>query len=378
MTAPPSAIETAVPHPVPAPEAIDQAFQALAQRLRLPGAQYLWSVDGQVKAEAVHGLADARRSTPVGVRTAFNLYSITKPCTAATALALARAGRLDPDAPLARACGLDALQGFGTVHEALLHRAGMPNPLPLRWVHRDTEDAAFDERAFVDARLAALRGKAGRRGRQRYSNPGYLAVGRAIERASGQALRAALRATVLDRVAPLPGAGLDFATAEAGAQARGLLPARGWLSLLLGLLIDRDRLVEGRAGPWLQVQAHQVDGSAYGGLIGNARGLAGLAHALFGFGRAAIPPFDDEPGRAALGATVPGEGRPRTLAWFEGRLLGHRWLGHAGGGLGGYGEWRIYPEQRAVSVLLTNTPGLREHTWLDAIDAAALGMRMNT
>lgn len=52
-----------------------------------------------------------------------------------------------------------------------------------------------------------------------------------------------------------------------------------------------------------------------------------------------------------------------------GVLLGEPWQGHAGGSLGHYGEWRLYPRLGAVSVLLANRAGLRDRRWLDDLDA---------
>ena len=39
-----------------------------------------------------------------------------------------------------------------TVRQLLAHTAGLPNPIPLRWVHLAEEDASFDE----DAALARV------------------------------------------------------------------------------------------------------------------------------------------------------------------------------------------------------------------------------
>jgi CubicO group peptidase (beta-lactamase class C family) len=331
------------------------------------GVQYLLTVAGRVCIEQALGTADALRQVPVTTATTFNLYSITKPFTAACALAAAQRGALRLDAPVADASGEAGLARFGSVRETLLHRAGFPNPMPLRWVHGVAEDDAFDERDFVTQRLQALRGRPVRRGRAAYSNLGYLALGRVIERSSGLPFRQAMQQALLDRLPALAGGSLGFRIDDPAAHARGLLRRHGALALVLRWLVDR-RLVEGATGPWCQLQPHHVNGSAYGGLMGNARGLARFGHALLG---PAGGPCDDI--RDALLAPAPGPGPARTLAWFEGRLRGHRWLAHAGGGLGGYGELRLYPDLQAVSVLLTNAPGLRDHRRLDDLDALWLG-----
>mgnify|MGYP001300103118 CR=1 FL=1 len=347
----------------PGPQAlVRELLERLMRRQHVAGLQYLFSAGGQVLMEHSAGLAETLRSVPVTHATTFNLYSITKPCTAACALAHAQAGAFGLDDPVSAACGLDTLRAFGTVRETLLHRAGFPNPMPLRWIHLAQEDAGFDEAGFVAQRLKALEGMHPRRGRAAYSNLGYLAIGRALERASGLPFRRALQQTLLDRLAPLEGARLGFTLTDL--HARGQMRRHGLLALALGWLVDRQRIVEGTSGRWQQLRLHHVDGSAYGGLMGNARGLAGFGHAALGLVEGLAPAV-----REALLAPAPGHGRPRTLAFFEGRLDGRRWLGHAGGGLGAYGEMRLYPAVGAVSVLLTNAPGLREHRWLDTLDA---------
>ncbi|HSC64619.1 MAG TPA: serine hydrolase domain-containing protein [Caldimonas sp.] len=345
--------------------AVGQRLQRLMARHRIAGAQYLLSVGGRVRVEHALGVADAVRGSAVTTATTFNLYSITKPFTAACTVAAAERGAFDLDAPVAVASGEPALASFGTVRDTLLHRAGFPNPLPLRWVHDAAEDAAFDEHAFVAQRLQALRGRTVRRGRAAYSNLGYLALGRAVERATGQPFRHAVQGCLLDKLPRLDGSALGFGIGDPGRHARGLLPRCSALALVLRWLVDA-RLVDGPAGPWRQIRPHCVNGSAYGGLVGNARGLAAFGHAMLGLGGACGI------AREPLLATAPGPGPARTLAWFEGRLQGRRWLAHAGGGLGGYGELRLYPELEVVSVLVSNAPGLRDHRWLDLLDAPGL------
>jgi D-alanyl-D-alanine carboxypeptidase len=345
---------------------VHAALATWSRRHAIPGLQYALALGGRIVFEHAGGTADALRGVAVATATAFNLYSITKPFTAAAALVAAHRGALDLDAPIAEACAMPALAACGTVREALLHRAGFPNPLPLRWVHAASDDAAFDEPAFVEARLQALHGRRTRRGRAAYSNLGYLAVGRSIARAGATGLRAAVQRDVLGSLVLPAGGRLGFQVGEGAAH--GLLRRRSLLALLLGLMVDRRRVVEGRTAAWWQLGLHQVDGSAYGGLVGNARGLVAFGHAVLGLAPGLAPSV-----RAAMCASAPGPGPARTLAWFEGQLHGRRWLAHAGGGLGGYGELRLYPELGGVSVLLANTPGLRDHRWLDAIDEAWLG-----
>ena len=69
---------------------------------------------------------------------------------------------------------------------------------------------------------------------------------------------------------------------------------------------------------------------------------------------------------------MPGPGPSRSLGFFSGVLGDQRWFAHAGGGLGAYGELRLYPDLGAVSAVLTNGPGLSDARCLDDVDRAWL------
>lgn len=332
---------------------------------RVAGLQYLVAGVEGARFEHAAGVADAASGQPVCRDTQFNLYSLTKPLTATLVARLSESGALGLDDSIAHAAGEPLLAAFGNLRETLLHRGGFANPMPLRWTHRTEEDARFDEPAFVQRRLAdaAARGRVG----PRYSNVGYLALGRAVERAAAMGFREAMRRHLIDALNLGPGEHLSFAPAGGASWSAGHLQRYGLLNFVLGGLVNRHEVVDGPAGRWVRLHRHHVDGSAYGGLIGNARGLARFGMAVLGQGG-----HLDESLWALVCEPPPGAGAGRTLAWFTGRLEKWLWLGHAGGGLGAYGEMRLYPELATVSVLLTNRPGLRDVRALDRLDAVWL------
>ncbi len=344
---------------------LQQALDRWVARGRVAGIQYLVLSAGKVAFEHNAGLAETQGAEPVGSGTQFNLYSITKPLTATLVMGLSLQGAIDLDEPIALAAGQASLTHYGTVRETLLHRAGFANPMPLRWTHRAEQDARFDEPAFVQQRLddAAARGRSS----PRYSNVGYLALGRAVERATGLGFREALQRRLIDALNLGPEEHLGFAPAAGAPWSPGHLRRYGLLDLVLGGFVDRRAVVAITSGRWVRLHRHHVNGSAYGGLIGNARGLARFGMALLGHGtrlEAAL--------RRQVSAAASEARGTRTLAWFTGSLAGQPWLGHAGGGLGAYGEMRLYPDPATVSVLLTNRPGLRDLRALDRIDAVWL------
>lgn len=328
------------------------------------GLQYLALRGDEVLLEHCAGVADACTGRPVTPATTFNAYSITKPFTAAAVLALADAGSLDLDSPIDAAAGIDGLAAYGTVRDALLHRAGFPNPIPLRWFHAQERHAAFDEASFVRERLAALPRPGRRAGASTaYSNIGYLALGRAIERATGLACARAIESLVLAPLALRAAESLRFSIADPDQHARGHLRRLSLLNLLLGLLVERRKIVDGSRNGWVRLGLHHVDGSAYGGLMANARGLARFGRAVLGTSPGLAAGVRD-----AMLRVVPGPGPRRSLAWFAGTLASREWFAHAGGGIGGYGELRVYPQLGAASVLLMNRPGLRDARLLDRLD----------
>jgi D-alanyl-D-alanine carboxypeptidase len=341
-----------------------QRVAALAQRRGAAGAQYLVVRGEQVEMEVCHGMADAARLRPVTPETTFNAYSITKTFTAATVLALAESGQLDLDAPIGTAAGVLGLEAYGSVRDTLLHRAGFRNPNPLRWIHPAEQHHRFDEAAFVRAQTDALRGTQRRLARSGYSNVGYLLLGRAIERAWNGSFVQAVQALVIDPLQVRDDERLSFAIDPPDRHARGHLRRFGLLDLVLGLLVDRALITQGDDSRWVYLRLHHVNGSAYGGLMTNARALARFGQAVLGSVPGLAPAV-----RKQLLAVVPGPGPLRSLGWFSGRAGRHLWFAHAGGGLGGYGELRVYPEAGAVSVLMTNGPGLRDARCLDGLDA---------
>ncbi len=328
---------------------VRQRLMSMAARRGAVGLQYLVVRDGQHWLEHCHGLADAVLARPVTPQTTFNAYSITKTFTAAAVIALAEAGRLDLEAPIGIAAGVAGLEAYGSVRDTLLHRAGFRNPLPLRWIHLAEAHESFDESGFVGAQVAALRGSRRRSG-SGYSNVGYLLLGLAIERAWGGPFTQAVQKLIIEPLHPGTDEHLGFMIEVPDLHAHGHLRRHGLMDLMLGFFINRSTIVQGAADGWVRLRLHHVNGSAYGGLMANACGLARFGQAVMGKGL----------------------GSDRNLGWFSGSLGSHRWFAHAGGGLGYYGELRVYPELGVVSCLLTNGYGLSDAHSLDDIDAVWL------
>ena len=354
----------------PLASATKRLLDAMIADRATPGLQYAF-----VSADAVlfchyGGSADLRAHRATTEHTTFNAYSVTKTFTAAATLRLAEQHGLDLDRPMANHLERWPAIGKATIRQTLLHTGGFANPNPLRWVHRVDDGDAFDRARFVEDVLRAHGCPVSTPGtRCVYSNIGYLVLGELIEHVSGQPYVDYVQQHLLQPLGLRDGETLGFDIPHSGDHARGTLRRLGALDLVLGFFIDRDRLVEGNAGRWVQFRNLNVNGEAYGGLIGNVPGFVRYLQALLSGG------FPSRATRALLFAAESAPGPARSLGWFMGRLGSEPWFAHAGGGPGYYCEARVYPRVGRASVVMLNRTGLRDVRMLDRLDRPLLARR---
>ena len=190
--------------PPGASERIDAILAATANA-KLPGAAVLVLRDGAVVHSKAYGLANLELGVPNTPRTKFRLASVSKSFTALLVLQLVEQGRLRLDDPLEKyvpgVVGGDKM----TIHHLLSHTAGMPDFMSFDEAAKLPRDAAPGERL-------------------NYSNLGYSALGRVIEKVTGKTYEAHLREAILD---PLGHEGQRLRPARRGpARPRDGLPLR--------------------------------------------------------------------------------------------------------------------------------------------------------
>ncbi len=352
-----------------APDAINSTLERLFGRDE--AVQYWFRSPSGETRTVCRGLANRsppRRATP---RTTFHCFSTTKPITALALLQLEDEGRVDLDAPIATLLPELPYRNGASVRQVLSHQAGLPNPMPLLWVHRDEDHAEFDERGFVD-RVLREHAKCAPPGRQaRYSNVGFLLLGRLIERLAARPYTEFVRQRILDVVRDDdPDAYLGFAIPE-GRHATGYTRRWSALALMIALMPDPPALRINEGG-WIRYRPFHLNGAAYGGLKGNASGWAPLLSAIARADPRLLAPrayerwFEPQP-------LASGKPSGHALSWFTGTLDGHEYRCHAGGGPGYGAEIRVYPALGAASMLVTNTTIIRDMRLLDRIDPHWLG-----
>jgi D-alanyl-D-alanine carboxypeptidase len=340
-------------------------FLASLTERRVPGLQYRAVGPGGPLLEYDGGWADLAGRTPMARATTLMAYSMSKTITAAAVLQLVAARAVGLDDPVDRYAPTPYGRDI-TVRQLLAHLSGIPNPIPLRWVHPAAQHERFDERRALGAEMAAHPRLAFPPGtRFRYSNLGYWLLGEVVAVAAHQRFET----YVVERVlGPLGIAAQELGyTIPAGTpHANGYLEKYSFMNLIKGWLID-PQYVGAYEGRWLRIAPHYLNGPAFGGLVGTASGFAAFladqlqpqSKVLDGNARALF--YEQQ--RTTSGRLV-----PMTLGWHTGMHHNRRFFFKEGGGGGFHCEMRLYPDAQVGTVIMTNATGFDVKRCLNAAD----------
>lgn len=345
-------------------------LNALTSVTKTPGIQYVVVDATGILFEHAAGWAELGRRIPLDAGTTMMAYSMSKTITAAAALQLVEAGRVTLDEPVERYVESFPYGPKVTIRQLISHTSGVPNPIPLRWVHPAARHGSFDETAALATvlrnhpRLSFEPGS-----RYAYSNIGYWLLGRVIERASGETFISYIVEHILRPLSIAP-RDLGYLVAEPARHATGYLEKYSLINLVKGLLIDRD-LVGDYSGRWLEIRSHYLNGPAFGGLVGTARGFGTFLQDQL---RDRSVLFDETTRRLffAPQQTTRSAAVAMTLGWHIGELQGTRFFYKEGGGGGFHCMMRLYPAVRLGTVAMTNATGFDVRGLLDRVDASLL------
>lgn len=346
----------------------ESALRREIERSHTPGLQYVHVSGDSVVFRYAAGMADVKRQVPVSWNTTFNGFSTTKTATAIAILQLAERGLLTIDAPAASYLSDFPYPPNITIRHLLTHSAGIPNPIPLRWVHLADVHDTFDRKAFFHTQYAQHpRVTAAPNQRFQYSNLGYELLGEIIEAVSGTTYETYVSTNILRRIG-IPPSALGFAI-DPARHAVGYHRRASLTYPILGFLIDRNAVLGEHTNGWHAFRPYYMNGAAYGGLVGTAEGFARYVQALLDPGNGVL---SAESRQSLFSENVLANGKPSGMAasWFIGSRAGEPFFDHAGGGGGYYAEIRLYPGLNRGSVLLMNRTGLRNDRLLDTIDRA--------
>ena len=334
---------------------LEKRIQEMANRLA-PAVVFgaVWS-DGTTFTRAA-GKADLQTGSNISVGAPLTWFSITKLFTAAAVVQLAEKRCLDLDDPVSRHLPERRLAKAGheaTIRHLLSHSAGLPNPIPVTWIHPANEAAPGLE-ALVNRLMRSnptLNFEPGMK--SSYSNLGYLLLGQVIERASGSCYEEYLRLNILDPLG-CDSTGFDIpADRPTGYQRR-----RSLMGLAARWMLGSRFFGKPVAGYW-PLRPFAVDGAPYGGLIGPIHDLLKFAQMILCNGTGEYSRVLEAASvRGMLESATSARGRklPIGLGWHLGRANGQAFAFHVGGGGGYRSELRVYPDLGyAAAVISTET-----------------------
>lgn len=315
-----------------------------------PGIQYVAVDSERTLFEFSGGWADVQGRVPMRPGTTMMAYSMTKTFTAAAVMQLLEGGKLLLDDPVISRFPSTPYGSSMTIRHLLSQTSGIPNPIPLKWVHLADQHESFDESRALQRVLnenSRLRHPPG--SRYGYSNISYWFLGKIIEKVSGQSYPDYMDQHIFS---PLGMAGSGFTIADLSHHAKGYLRKLSFMNLFKGFLIAPE-FIGDYEGPWLHINNHYLNGPGFGGLVSTARDVA-----LFLRDQLRETPvlFSKETRELFFSRQHTDSGQPveMTLGWHIGSLDSKPFYFKEGGGGGSHAEMRIYPGRALASVIMVN------------------------
>jgi len=347
-------------------KSIKQFLSSQVEKNRTPGLQYYYFNQDNILFSYFGGQANIEKQLKVTKATTFNAYSVTKTFTALAILQLAEKELIGLNIPVVEYLPEFPYPTNVTTRHLLTHTAGIPNPMPLSWVHSAEEHDTFDYKAYFKV-LFQKYNKIKSQPNQKfaYSNLGYVLLGILIEKVSGQNYTDYITENIIERTG-ITSDQLNFTIPEAGLHAKGYQKRISFTNLILGILLDKSKYVDKTEGLWISTKKLLVNGTPYGGLIGTGSGFVSYLQELLKPNNRLI---SDEYRKQLFTENITRNNKATgmCLSWFKGELEGQTYFAHTGGGFY-YCEIRLYPDLGTGSVILFNRSGMTDARFLNKVD----------
>jgi D-alanyl-D-alanine carboxypeptidase len=331
-----------------------------------PGIQYIIVDKDKIIFEHSAGLSDIKSRTPLTMDHTMAAFSMTKTITAIAILQLVEVGQLKLEDKVNRYIKHPYSPNI-TIRQLLNHTSGIPNPIPLKWVHLANSEDGFNEDAALDHVLKenpkpdyAPGDKYG------YSNIGYWLLGKIIEAVTKEDYRTYVKKHIFQPL-KLRKDEIDFKINDPSHHAKGYLAKYSFMNLIKGFVTNQE--VRGEYdGAWLHIKNVYLNGPAFGGAIGSAKAFSRILQNLLAEKSLLL----EKTGMRLLYAeekTNNGKPIAMTLGWHIGELNGLRYFYKEGGGAGFHSEMRMYPSLGLASVIMTNRTSFNSRKELNHVDS---------
>lgn len=341
---------------------------------RSPSVQYtLFNKDSILKRYAF-GFADIDNRREVDGNTTYNAYSVTKTFTALAILQIAQSEKLSLDDPVKKYLPDIPYGSEITIKQVLSHSAGIPNPIPLGWIHLSNAKISFDRDSFFRGILSKYkRTKSRPNEKYAYSNLGYVLLGQIIEKVAGIKYEEYIQKNIIKALG-IPETEMGFEIKDPRKHAIGYHKRLSFSNLILGFFIDKSKYMDKAGSKWKPFKPFYVNGPSYGGLIGTPGSFIKYIQALL---KSDCQLITNDYKKLLFTENYTSRNRPTgmCISWFKGQLNGNNYFTHAGGGGGYYCEVRIYPDLGLGSLIFLNRTGMSDQRFLDRIDKIYLENR---
>jgi len=349
----------------------DRMLNEQVDKNKTPSLQYLIFTKDSVIHQFQRGLADINNKEDINQYTTYNAFSVTKTFTALAILQLAEKECLNIDKPVNEYLPDFTYSSNITIRQLLTHSAGIPNPIPLSWIHLTNEHQGFNnDKFFKPIFQENSKTKSEPNEKYSYSNLGYVILGQIIEKVSGLTYEKYIEKNIFKKIGVTPNE-LSF-TINSKNHAKGYHKKWSFSNLILGFFFDKSKYMGDTEGKWKSFKNIYVNGTPYGGLIGTAEGFMKYLQELMKSNNKLLSDkFMEE--LFTENITTKKEQTDMCLSWFKGAVNGNEYFAHAGGGGGYYCEIRIYPKLELGSVIMFNRTGMKDERFLNNVDEFYIG-----
>ena len=165
-------------------ERAQKALNNLSQHNE-PGFQYVVVNSKHILFEKSTGLSNIRKKTKLNLDQAMAAFSMTKTLTAIAILQLVGSKKIAIDAQLSEYIQHPYSKKV-TIRQLINHTSGIPNPIPLKWIHFTEDHKEFDENNALKQVLKENPSFDEPNKKYKYSNISYWLLGQVIEKISGK------------------------------------------------------------------------------------------------------------------------------------------------------------------------------------------------
>ncbi len=316
-----------------------------------PGLQYIVVDKDTVIYEYSPGLSDVKNKTSLSINNTMAAFSMTKTLTAIAVLQLVEQEQVQLDDKVS--CFIEHPYNSDiTVRQLISHTSGIPNPIPLRWVHlADAQDSFNEQVALTEVLIDNPKLKSPPDTKYKYSNIGYWLLGKVIESASGKSYSEYVTENIFVPLELTPEE-IGFQVSNEDNHAKGYLKKWSFMNFIGRFMMDKNMFGENEDG-WIHMENFYLNGPAFGGAMGSAKAFSRILQDLLSENSKILGSstkqllYEQQKLRS-------GEKVDMTLGWHIRKLNDITYYYKEGGGAGFCCEMRIYPEKGIASVLMLN------------------------